>query len=45
MKINFGGELSMGIFGGSVDEAVQGVVEAFWTISTTTLQTEVTRSK
>ena len=29
MKLNFDGELSMGIFGGSVDEAVQGVVEAY----------------
>lgn len=29
LKLNFDGELSMGIFGGSVDEAVQGVVEAY----------------
>jgi hypothetical protein len=28
-KLNFDGELSMGIFGGSMDEAVQGVVEAY----------------
>lgn len=29
LKLNFDGELSMGIFGGSADEAVQGVVEAY----------------
>jgi hypothetical protein len=29
LKLNFDGELSMGLFGGSVDEAVQGVVEAY----------------
>ena len=29
LKLNFDGELSMGIFVGSVDEAVQGVVEAY----------------
>ena len=28
-KLNFDGELSMGIFGGSVEEAVLGVVEAY----------------
>ena len=28
-KINFDGELSMGLFGGTVDEAVQGVVSAY----------------
>jgi hypothetical protein len=28
-KLNFDGELSMGIFGGSMDETVQGVVEAY----------------
>jgi hypothetical protein len=29
LKLNFDGELSMGLFGGSMDEAVQGVVEAY----------------
>ena len=29
LKLNFDGELSMGIFGGSEEEAVQGVVEAY----------------
>lgn len=29
LKLNFDGELSMGIFGGSADEAVQGVVKAY----------------
>jgi len=29
LEMNFDGELGMGIFGGSADEAVQGVVEAY----------------
>ena len=29
LKTNFDGELSMGVFGGSADEAVQGVVTAY----------------
>jgi len=29
LKLNFDGELSMGLFGGSEEEAVQGVVEAY----------------
>lgn len=29
LKLNFDGELSMSLFGGSADEAVQGVVEAY----------------
>jgi len=29
LKLNFDGELSMGLFGGSIDEAVQGVVDAY----------------
>ena len=29
LKLNFDGELSMGLFGGSSEEAVQGVVEAY----------------
>jgi hypothetical protein len=29
LKLNFDGELSMGIFGGSEEEAVQGVVKAY----------------
>ncbi len=29
MKVDFDGELSMGLFGGSADEAVQGVVTAY----------------
>ena len=29
LKLNFDGELSVGIFDGSMDEAVQGVVEAY----------------
>ena len=33
LKVNFDGELSMGIFGGSADEAVQGVVEAYLDLS------------
>lgn len=29
LEMNFDGELGMGVFGGSADEAVQGVVEAY----------------